>query len=517
MRFMKFLAGAGLAAMLAACGGGGGVGDSAGGGSGGGTGGGSSTAPVITLEVLSGAGIVTNSISSVEIGVARATLKDSKGAPVSGAIVTFAESGAGLLTIAPTSGTALTDANGRAFVEVRAASVSSTGATLVTAAATVATQAATVQNAIAVTNAPSTGGPDPQTLANALNFLDTNPADKSIVLAGSGGNGRSESATLRFRVVDKNNSPVKGVSVNFEAVPKNDVTLNIPTAISDTDGVVVTTVASKNVATAVVVKATVKTTDGKMITSQSDQLLVTTNIATQRGFDLSASKYNLNSTITGDSSNITVSIVDVNGNRVADGVPVVFTTDFGAVATSSRGGCTTLNGACTVLYTVQNPRPEDGELITVIASTQVGTGVSVGGSIVLSAVAPVNLNIFDDASAADGDIVPSFDLTNGTRTCKRSFTTFVGTPAAFPAPAGTLVETKVLGSGVSASILLGSPIVDQLGRNKLRTRLVIEVEASADSGCDVTGSGVGTIDLEVKFTSSTISSSRIVGVRYPIQ
>ena len=36
MRFMKFLAGAGLAAMLVACGGGGGVGDSSGGGGGGG-------------------------------------------------------------------------------------------------------------------------------------------------------------------------------------------------------------------------------------------------------------------------------------------------------------------------------------------------------------------------------------------------------------------------------------------------------------------------------------------------
>lgn len=527
MRFMKFLAGAGLAAMLVACGGGGGVssgsggsgGGGGGGGSGGGTGGGTETAaPVITLELLNGAGSVANGISSVEIGVARATLKDSKGLPVPGAIVTFAESGPGLLTVAPVSGTALTDASGSASVEVRAVSTASTGATLVTAAATVSGQAATAQKAIAITSAPSTGVVDPQKLANALNFLDTNPADKSIVIAGSGGNGRSESATLRFRVVDKNNSPVKGAAVRFEAIPKNDVTLNIPTATSDSEGVVVTTVASKSVATAVVVRATVTDTDTP-ITSQSDQLLVTTGVATQAGFDLSASKYNLNARITGDSSDITVRIVDTNGNPVADGVPVVFTADFGAVGSSSRGGCVTANGACTVVYAVQDPRPADGQAITVMASTQVGGGTPIGGPIRLYAIDPGLLDLY--SAPTGGAVVPLFDLLDGvSRSCKRSFTAFVGTPQALPAPAGTLVSPKGLVSGLAASVLSGSPIEDQLGTPKTRTRLVIEVTAPTepeDVPCDASGTKDRSVDLEVKLTAGTISSTRIVTVRYPIK
>ena len=517
MRFMKFLAGAGLAAMLAACGGGGGVssGNGSGGGSGGGTGGGTETAaPVITLELLNGAGSVANGISSVEIGVARATLKDGKGRPVPGAIVTFAESGSGLLAVAPVSGTALTDASGGASVEVRAASTSSTGATLVTAAATVSGQSATAQKAIAITSAPSTGVVDPQVLANALNFLDTNPADKSIVLAGSGGNGRSESATLRFRVVDKNNSPVKGAAVSFNVIPSNDVTLNIPSATSDSEGVVVTTVASKNVATAVVVRATVT---GKSITSQSDQLLVTTGVATQAGFDLSASKFNLNAAITGDSSDIMVRIVDANGNPVADGVPVVFTTNFGAIGSSSRGGCVTANGACKVVYAVQDPRPLDGDAIIVMASTQVGGGTSISGFIRLNAIDPSELNLYS-APNVGAALVPLFDLTAGTPSCKRSFTTFVGTPQALPAPANTLVTPKGMVSGLAASVLSGSPIEDQLGTPKSRTRLVIEVTAptqAVDVSCDASGSTAREVELEVKFTAGTISATRIVRVRYP--
>lgn len=525
MRFMKFLAGAGLAAMLVACGGGGGVssgsggsgGGGGGGGSGGGTGGGTETAaPVITLELLNGAGSVANGISSVEIGVARATLKDSKGLPVPGAIVTFAESGPGLLTVAPISGTALTDASGSASVEVRAVSTSSTGATLVTAAATVSAQSATAQKAIAITSAPSTGVVDPQVLASALNFLDTNPADKSIVLAGSGGNGRSESATLRFRVVDKNNSPVKGAAVSFNVIPPDAVTLNISTATSDSEGVVVTTVASKNVPTAVVVRATVT---GKSITSQSDQLTVTTGVATQAGFDLSASKYNLNAAITGDSSDIMVRIVDTNGNPVADGVPVVFTADFGAVGSSSRGGCVTANGGCTVVYAVQDPRPADGQPITVTASTQVGGGTSIGKSIALYGINPGMLDLYN-APNAGGAVVSSFDLTVGTRSCKRSFTTFVGTPSAFPAPAGTSVAPKGLVSGLAANVLSGSPIADQLGSLKVRTQLVIEITAPTapeDVPCDASGTRDRSVDLEVKLTAGTISSTRNVTVRYPIQ
>lgn len=511
MRFMKFLAGAGLAAMLAACGGGGGV-----------TnpsnpvppGGGTETAvPTVSLEIMNGAGSPATAISAVEIGVARALVKDAKGSPVKGVIVTFAESGAGLLTVSPASGTALTDANGNASVEIRAKSTASAGATMVTATAAItASVSATAQTPVAITSAPTTGVVDPQVLANALNFLDTNPSDRSIVLAGSGGNGRSESATLRFRVVDKNNSPVKGAVVSFNVVPANDVTLNIDTATSDADGVVVATVSSKTVATAVVIRASI---NGRPISSQSDQLLVTTGVATLAGFDLSASKFNLNAALTGDQSNINVRIVDVNGNPVADGVPVVFTTNFGAIGTSLQGGCRTQNGACTVPYIVQDPRPNDGERILIVASTQVGTGTSISKSVSLSATRPDALNLY--SAATGGTVVDTFDMG---AFCKQSFATFVGTANAFPAPANTEVVLKGLVSGLAATTLSGSPILDQLAAVPVRTRLQIEVTAptgALEVPCVPAGANSRTVDLEVKFTANNISAARIARVTYPIQ
>jgi hypothetical protein len=55
-------------------------------------------------------------------------------------------------------------------------------------------------------------------------------------------------------------------------------------------------------------------------------------------------------------TNLTLLLADQFGNPIADGTPVVFQTDSGAVGTSDRGGCTTVNGACTVPLRSQNPR-----------------------------------------------------------------------------------------------------------------------------------------------------------------
>jgi Bacterial Ig-like domain (group 1) len=463
----------------------------------------------MSIDVLSGAGVASTSISTVEIAQAKITLKDASGAPVQGVVVTFTESGGTLLTIAPASKTALTDANGQAGVELRAASTSGVGATTIAATTNVSGQAVSVQKAIAITSAPS-GGPVvlPQDLANAINFLDVNPADKSIVLAGSGGNGRSESATLRFRVVDKNNTPVKGVAVSFVVVPSTDVTLNIAAAVSDADGVVVTTVSSKNVATAVVIKASV---EGKVISSQSDQLLVTTGIATQAGFDLSATKYNLNYGITGDSSDITVRIVDSNGNPVSDGVPVVFTTNFGAVGSSSRGGCSTLNGGCKVTYSVQEPRPTDGTYARVIASTQIGNGTTVSGFLDLIISNPGLLDIYSLSSA--GVLVNNFNLVG---VCKATVFAYAGTPAGFPAPAGTTVEVKAISTDFAATLKTDSPILD-LARS--RTLIGIEFDATAAAlapACVAGGPNTASGIVQVKFTAGTRVRTIFLNVNYPV-
>ncbi len=505
-----------LAVLLTACGGGGGSpGATTGGGGDSSTGGGTQTTTVgsLSIDVVSGAGVSTNSISAVEIAQARVLLKDGKGAPVPGVVVTFSEVGGPLLAFAPLSATALTDSGGAATIEVRAASTSGVGATTVAASSAIAGTTLTAQKAIAISSAPSTGTPvDPQTLANALNFLDVNPADRSIVLAGSGGSGRSESATLRFRVVDTNNTPVKGVRVAFTAAPANDVTLNIPTATSDAEGVVVTTVSSKTVATAVVIRAAVAKPNGTTITSQSDQLLVTTGVSTQAGFDLSATKYNLNNQITGDSSDITVRIVDRNGNPVADGVPVVFTSDYGRVGSSSRGGCTTVNGQCLVTFMVQDPRPADGVPTSVTGSTRLADGTAISSVIQLQLSSPGLYDLF--TASTGGTAITALNLGSS---CKAGVSFFVGTPAGSPATAGTTIGVTAITSGVTASVKTGSPIADQLSRPARRTLASIEVDVSAITGataCDPAGAGTQTATVEVKFTSGTITKTLPLNVTY---
>lgn len=529
MKFLKYIVVVLLAMALVACGGGGGSAGTTADNSGSTiTPGGSTptTSPIgdtqtaatasMTIDVLSGAGTSTNAISAIEISKVSITLKDAAGKAVPGAVVNFAETGSGLLSFAPASKTALTDASGVASVEIRAATTSSVGATTVGASATVSGGSITAQKAIAVTSAPTGGvtAPDPQALANALNFLDVNPADKSIVLAGAGGNGRSESATLRFRVVDKNNTPVKGTTVTFDVVPSNDVTLNIPSSTSDADGVVVTTVSSKSVATAVVIKATVTRADASTITSQSDQLLVTTGVATKAGFDLSAERYNLNFRVTGDSTTITVKIVDKNGNPVADGVPVVFTAPFGAVGTSSKGGCVTVSGGCSVPYSVQNPRPLDGTRATVTASTQVGDGTPISGTLAFNFVDVNLLNLFDSPTV--GEPVDKFEFPSGT--CgKMTFSSFAGTPGSFPAPAGTLVTTTAITSGLAVALKSDSPILDQTDLTPSRTSLDIEVDLSGIVGpnsCTTAGTSPKTALLDVKFVAGSISQTRRITVNY---
>jgi hypothetical protein len=51
-----------------------------------------------------------------------------------------------------------------------------------------------------------------------------------------------------------------------------------------------------------------------------------------------------------------VLLADAFGNPVPDGTPVVFQTNMGSVGSSSKGGCNTVNGGCSVDFRAQNPR-----------------------------------------------------------------------------------------------------------------------------------------------------------------
>jgi hypothetical protein len=190
-------------------------------------------------------------------------------------------------------------------------------------------------------------------IAASINFVSAAPSDKSIVIAGAGGNGRTETAILTFKVVDINGVGLKGQTVTFTNNFPTIVALNTPNAISQSDGTVIATVNSLSTPGTFRINATL----ANGLTSLSDTIVVTTGQPIQAAFSLSSVSYN----IEGWSYDNTITtlqslIADINGNPVADGTPVVVTTDSGAVGTAQLGGCITTNGGCTVPFRSQDPR-----------------------------------------------------------------------------------------------------------------------------------------------------------------
>ena len=68
-------------------------------------GGGTSTQPTITLELQTAAGASTTVVNNITTVSARATVRNSSGAPIAGQVVTFTQEG-GLARFVPAGGTA---------------------------------------------------------------------------------------------------------------------------------------------------------------------------------------------------------------------------------------------------------------------------------------------------------------------------------------------------------------------------------------------------------------------------
>lgn len=215
----------------------------------------------------------------------------------------------------------------------------------ITASAAGVAKSATVQLAIAPPAAAS------------VQFVLASPTDQAIVIRGQGGNGRTETASLRFKVVDIFNRPLPGAAVDFTS-STGLVTVNKGADTTDLNGEVITTVNSGTTATTFRVKAALH--DNPAVYTWSDSIVVTSGLPVQRAFSLSAEKYNLDTTVESNplkpATHLQAMIADQFGNPVPDGTPVVFQTNMGSVGSSSKGGCTTINGGCSVDFRMQDPR-----------------------------------------------------------------------------------------------------------------------------------------------------------------
>jgi protocatechuate 3,4-dioxygenase beta subunit len=195
--------------------------------------------------------------------------------------------------------------------------------------------------------------------AASVQFYSAVPADKSIVIKGEGGLLRSETATLKFRVFDTFNNPLPGLKVSFsKADPNAEVDLNPVSGTTDANGEVTTSVSSRSTPLSFRIRATL---DGKGVSTLSDSIVVSTGTPVQKAFSLSISDSNVegldvDANGSAASASVTVAMGDKFGNPVADGTPVAFQTNVGVVGSASKGGCNSVNGACSVDFRAQQPR-----------------------------------------------------------------------------------------------------------------------------------------------------------------
>jgi len=197
----------------------------------------------------------------------------------------------------------------------------------------------------------------------------TNPATTPpmIALKGTGGTGRSESARVTFKVVDSAGNPFGSANtvVNFSLnTSQGGLSLSSTSASPDpATGQVVTNVQAGTVSTSVRVTASITTATGALLSTQSDQLVVSTGIPAQDSFSLGASTHNIEGlSIDGTTTTLTARLADHFHNPVPDGTAVAFTSEGGSILPS----CTTVGGVCTSVLTSQALRPSNGR-VTVMA------------------------------------------------------------------------------------------------------------------------------------------------------
>lgn len=193
----------------------------------------------------------------------------------------------------------------------------------------------------------------------ALQALSVSPA--LISLKGTGG---QETASVKFKVTGISGAPVKGIDVDFTLnSTAGGLALTSPSAVTDAKGEVTAIVQAGTIPTNVNVTATAR---GSAVSTQSNELVVSTGIPDQNSMSLSVSVHNPSGwNIDGTEVDMTVRLADAFNNLVPDNTSVYFTTNGGAIPSS----CKTTNGVCTVKWRSQNPRPS-GAKVMIRATTQ---------------------------------------------------------------------------------------------------------------------------------------------------
>ena len=164
-------------------------------------------------------------------------------------------------------------------------------------------------------------------------------------------------------MLDTQGNPTPNQNVSFELnATTGGISLAPDTAVSDANGFVTTFVTSGTVGTSVRVTATLM--DNPSINTQSDGLVISTGIADQDSFSLSAETANPEGwNVDNTAVEILILASDSFNNPVPDGTAIFFTVEGGQVDSS----CLTQMGQCSVTWRSSSPRPADGR-VTLLAT-----------------------------------------------------------------------------------------------------------------------------------------------------
>ena len=225
------------------------------------------------------------------------------------------------------------------------------GVDIITATANIGQETLSATTTISVADA----------IAGSIDFISATP--ETIALKGTGGPARSETSVLVFMAVDIYGNPVEGETVEFELSTEiGGLSLSDSSAVSNSEGLVRTTVNAGNVSTHIRVHATIADSY-PLITVVSDELLVSTGLPDQNSISLGIETLNPEAW---HYNNVEVPVIfqaaDHFNNFVPDGTVIYFTTEGGSIDDSD----TTKDGLCEVIWRSGNPRPDDGG-VTILA------------------------------------------------------------------------------------------------------------------------------------------------------
>ncbi|NQZ80238.1 MAG: Ig-like domain-containing protein [Colwellia sp.] len=187
----------------------------------------------------------------------------------------------------------------------------------------------------------------------SIEFISAEP--DSIVIKGTGGQGKQETSTLTFKVKSELGNVLAQQQVTFSLDTSiGGIILSRNTGLTNSQGLITTQVTAGTVPTAVRVtakSAMVINNETVNVQTQSDLLSINTGLAEQRSFTIAASVLNPEA-FNGETSTITAWLADNFNNPVPDGTTINFTTEGGNIDAS----CNTLDGKCSVTWEVSEPR-----------------------------------------------------------------------------------------------------------------------------------------------------------------